>query len=95
MKGTFKRLAMLFLGIFVVLAISPVFSAECTVPDNVHQAVDISTGGELKLVCDADSQGLAEVMLAKQKTSGCFISKEQGEEIYHVFCPISTVTSGK
>ena len=86
MKGKFWVLTIIILTLFGV----PVF-AECLVPQEQPQIVDISSDRTWTIICETSSKPEAEKALQEQKIDRCWVGKEAGEELYRVFCPIVTV----
>ena len=61
--------------------------AECIPPENVQKVVDISSDRKLVVICETSSKYEADNELENQSIDNCFVSKEQGEELYRVICP--------
>lgn len=83
-------IALFIISIYVILyaMLKPVNAhAACIENTEPYQAIDIATGRDLKVVCSSTSEFEAEGVLKKQQSEGCFIAKEQGQELYRVFCP--------
>ena len=68
--------------------------AECVANNDVLTIIDISSDRTLSLICETSSKVEANIELAKQKSVNCFVTKEAGEEIYRVFCPVKVVYTG-
>ena len=78
-----------FLVLFLVLC-SPV-RGECVPNQDIQVLIDIGGGPKLTLICETNSKTEAYQTLEEyqniHKLNNCWVGKEQGEELYRIFCP--------